>query len=621
MNSRLLCALVLLSLTFCLQTIAPAEGPPAPPLPEMSAHPAIDFAKGDAARQQKLVQKLTTDASKATAAVTAVNQEIAAATKSKSESQKSIQTATASIKKSQQAIKTTQAKIAQKKKELQAAKKQLEQASAKVKQSSATAKKAEELLKETEKKLTDSENKTDDLKQAVEKAKSELKKTQNTANKSQEGLKTAETKLAALTKELQLAETKLKSTTTALATSEIQKKKSEAALKLADSSLKQLPKKAKPLTDTKKLADTKLLQASTKLTRIQEKLTLFAATRPAATPQNIRLTQTFKHNRPMISCRFDDSGDYIFSGAMDNSLHRWDLIDSTKTTLDGHKSWIRRFDFSPDGKSLITGAYEGQLIWWQTLANSPSPQKTIKAHHGYVRAVAISPDGSLLATGGNDNLVKIWSTTDGSLVKELAGHERHVYNVAFHPNGQHIVSGDLMGVLKIWEVGSWNNVRDLNAGVLTKYDTTFRADCGGFRGMDFGQEGKLLAVAGISAVSNAFAGIGVPTVVLFDWATGKQLQVMTPPGNTRGTCWSVRFHPTGRFLAGAGSASPGGIWFWKIDEAKPFFSFKTTSAAYDVDFHPDGLRLAVSLYDKTVRVYDIGPKLPSEKKKPVAKKK
>ncbi len=168
-----------------------------------------------------------------------------------------------------------------------------------------------------------------------------------------------------------------------------------------------------------------------------------------------------------------------------------------------------------------------------------------------------------------------------------------------------------MGKLLVWDVASWKQVRLLEAPVLSKYDTTFRADCGGIRGMDFSPDGKVLAVSGVSNVTNAFAGVGEPTVVLFNLETGKQLKVLKKE-KFRGACWGVKWHPSGEFLVGAGGGSGGALWFWKPDNEKPFHEFILPNVAYALDFHPDGLRLAVALYDKTLRLYDLAPRTPTE---------
>src|SRR5207245_1607150 len=89
-----------------------------------------------------------------------------------------------------------------------------------------------------------------------------------------------------------------------------------------------------------------------------------------------------------------------------------------------------------------------------------------------------------------------------------------------------------------------------------KYDPTFMADHGGLRGMAFSADGKLLAGCGITDVSNAFAGVGKPLVVLFDWQAGKRT-LLRPKEDFTGTAWGMIFHPSG-FLAAAGAVLPCG---------------------------------------------------------------
>jgi len=89
--------------------------------------------------------------------------------------------------------------------------------------------------------------------------------------------------------------------------------------------------------------------------------------------------------------------------------------------------------------------------------------------------------------------------------------------------------------------------------------------------------------------------------------------VMTPEDDFKGTCWTVRFHPSGEFLVGAGGRSGGKCWFWKPDADKPFFSYKMPNVVYDLAFHPDGLQLAAALYDKTARLYTLKPMTEAEK--------
>jgi WD40 repeat protein len=187
----------------------------------------------------------------------------------------------------------------------------------------------------------------------------------------------------------------------------------------------------------------------------------------------------------------------------------------------------------------------------------------VEAHAGWVRAVAVSPDGATVASCGNDHLVKLWSA-EGSFVRSLAGHECHVYNLAFHPAGTRLVSCDLKGVVMDWDWRSGRCVRELDARPLHKYDGVFRADIGGARGMAFDPTGNRLAVCGITNVANAFAGVGNPLVMTFDWVDGKSRQ-LRPAATFQGTAWGVGFHPSGAILS-AGGGSGGQLWVWTGDE-------------------------------------------------------
>jgi WD40 repeat protein len=324
-------------------------------------------------------------------------------------------------------------------------------------------------------------------------------------------------------------------------------------------------------------------------------------------PARTRLAHELKHTRPLIGCRFDPSGCFVFAGAEDSTIHRWELATGKNTELAGHKSWVRGLAFCALHKLLLSGDYTGRINCWLVDAEHPTPQRTIEAHTGWVRALAVSRDEKLLASCGNDHLVKLWSLPDCKPVCEFSGHTSHVYNVAFHPKGDRLASADLMGVVKEWDIAKGTLVRDLDAAVLHKYDKTFAADIGGVRSMTFNRDGSLLACAGITEVSNAFAGVGKPAVVLFDWRTGKRKQLLVPKEAFQGTAWGVAFHPSG-FIIGAGGGNGGALWFWKPEEAQAFFTLKLPKNARDLDLHRDGKRLAVAGADGALRVYDMAAK-------------
>src|SRR5215211_785190 len=181
--------------------------------------------------------------------------------------------------------------------------------------------------------------------------------------------------------------------------------------------------------------------------------------RPVFDPTAVRLERELKHARPLVGCRFDPSGRFLFASAEDDTIQRFDLLTGAKTALAGHESWVRGMAFvAPNASAapldadawqkqqnatqsvvgfgvagmnapkaspftLVTADYHGKLIWWQGDSETPKPLKTVEAHNGYARAVIVSPDNSTVASCGNDYLIKLWKAGDGSAIRTLEGHE------------------------------------------------------------------------------------------------------------------------------------------------------------------------------------------------------
>ncbi len=146
--------------------------------------------------------------------------------------------------------------------------------------------------------------------------------------------------------------------------------------------------------------------------------------------------------------------------------------------------------------------------------------------------------------------------------------------------------------------------RDLaSAAALYKYDTQFRADIGGARSIAFRTDGSQLAVSGITNVTNAFAGIGNPVVLLIDMAEGKVVRQLEAKEKLNGVAWGVAHHPEGFWIGLAGGGGGGWLYFWKENEAQEFFKLKLLNDGRDLALSPDKRQIVVAHADSQLRVY------------------
>ena len=320
-----------------------------------------------------------------------------------------------------------------------------------------------------------------------------------------------------------------------------------------------------------------------------------------ADPSKTHVIATWKYARALTACRFDPLGRYVFVGAEDYTVQRFNLTDGKLTPLLGHESWCRAIGFSPDGKTTFTGGYDGRLLWWQTDADTPTPLRAIAAHNGWIRALAVSPDGQLIATCGNDHLVKVWNADDGQAIHTLTGHESHVYNVAFHPDNQSLVSCDHRAIFRHWNLSDGKEVRTFSAPALHKYDDKFRANIGGARSLAFSGDGKLLAAGGTTNVTNALGGILECAAASIDWESGKLKLLHLTKEKNRGTIWGLVWHPNGYWIGMSGGRNAL-LVFWKPDQAEEFAKFAMPEIGRDFALHPDGLQAAVAMAESQVRI-------------------
>ena len=263
-----------------------------------------------------------------------------------------------------------------------------------------------------------------------------------------------------------------------------------------------------------------------------------------------------------------------FIGCSDFKVYEADLAAAKfePKELYGHESYVTTVALS--GNILVSGGYDGKLIWWDTEAKKQI--RSINAHSKWIRKVVTSKDGKFFASVADDMVCRVWEVASGKKVQELRGHQEltpthfqsMLYNITFSPDGKQIATADKVGHIVVWDASTDGQLATMEAPVMYTWDPSQRRhSIGGIRSIAFSPDGKLLAVGGTGKIGNIDHLEAKSRIEIFDWKEKKQV-VELVGDKCQGIVNHLEFTPDGAWLIGASGAGEGGLLFIDVKNKK-----------------------------------------------------
>ncbi|MGZ8921088.1 MAG: WD40 repeat domain-containing protein, partial [Limisphaerales bacterium] len=301
----------------------------------------------------------------------------------------------------------------------------------------------------------------------------------------------------------------------------------------------------------------------------------------------------------------EPKADRVFAACADGAVYEVDIASGREKAFEGrHKSYASGCVLLPDGNTVISGGYDGELIWHDL--GTRKTLRRVRAHEFWSWQLVLSPDGSRVASvtgqylpGGwkyepaeaSEPCVKVFDTETGELVAAKK-HLPPVLSCAFSPDGKQIAAGNMLGDVRVWNVeggeepaAKWNSPSFTSWGSIKTHHY-----CGGIYGLAFAPKGEALVCCGMGPMTDPMAGNGKMTWQRWDWRKGEKIDEIKEGEHGSGLMETLAWHPSGEHFVMAGKQAQG-TWnaaVFEEESGKLAHSIDTKKRITQARFTADG---------------------------------
>jgi WD40 repeat protein len=274
--------------------------------------------------------------------------------------------------------------------------------------------------------------------------------------------------------------------------------------------------------------------------------------------------------------------------------------------------------FRSDGKQLVSGAYRGQVTFWDPATGRMTRTVQLPNH---TFALAYSPDGTQLAVGMYGTGARLLNPATGSTIRSFPAET--CTEVLFTAEGKRLLTASGNNKVQLWDVATGNEVRAFEGhtdGVdclaLSKDEKVLVSGSrdGTARVWDLATGKELRRLKGVSkwVSSIAFTGDGKRVLVwqrdhrlgLWDPATGEQVLALDSKPGPDWALVTVAASPDAKWLVTTVDEGRPGITWWDAATGKKAHTAALPDWIIKCAFSPNSELLATADGAGCVRLWD-----------------
>jgi WD40 repeat protein len=156
------------------------------------------------------------------------------------------------------------------------------------------------------------------------------------------------------------------------------------------------------------------------------------------------------HTDSVAGIAFSPDGRRLLSGSFDGTMRLWDVATAREVgRFQRHTGWVTCVAFCPDGRRAVAGYYDWSIRLWDL--ETGQELRCFDGHHATITALAVAPDGHSFLSGGFDGAMRLWDLDGGVQRCVFRGDKLPLLSVSFSAEGRSAVSWCMDGTMRVWE--------------------------------------------------------------------------------------------------------------------------------------------------------------------------